>query len=969
MSSSSSINMVSSSGKNYMPGLVSGMDTESLVQSMLSGTQSKIDKQTGLKQQLEWKQDIYRSLITKINTFGDKYFSFYGNSNTNLTSSSLYSTMTGVSSSPNVKITSVSGNAVSNMKIDSITRLATSCTVKSGGTVTGEAVGGVSDLDSFTAGEEYSFSMTVDGVNKTISFTADADKDVTLDRINQALYRNFGTTVGLSRAASDGTMSLVKLDGNGKPTLAQIEKSRRVIIQSTGDMDTVKKLGFGTGFSNKLDYGTSLKNMNFATPLQGDNFEFEINGVTVKGLTRDSTLSDVLSAINGSGAGVKVSYSSTTDSFVMESVNTGEISNITMSQTKGNLLTMMFGANAGAVQSSLFTKDIMNGDADKLDDVRDDLNAGKDLDFVFRVDGQDVTVTLKGKTGSSKYENNQSVLNELNSQLDRKLGTGAVRFYIKKADAGSSDPDKLAITSPKHKVEFTTDNLADGFGGVLGFADGADNLQTDGTPLADTGLHGKIKIGGSVFDLEGTNAGYASTVGGLVQFMKDKLGAANVKYDEGRITISGKASMEITSSDYGTNKNPLQVLFASNEIKISPQMSGSLPELENPPGTNVLNGKINVSYDNGSGTDATLEIDLSTLASYDDLANRIKTATGVDVKYDSSTNQLIMPEDISKRFSISPSGTAGSPGVPDADAQTFLKSAFGEESVTFYAGKNPGRSATTAGQNAILSVNGTEIERNTNIFELDGITIELVGQTAAGDPAINLTTTRDTDKIVDSLKSFADDYNTLIEELNDLLGEETEYKKYAPLTSEQKKEMSDREVELWEEKAKKGLLHNDSNVSSLLSEMRMILYGSVDEAGLALYDIGIEASSNWRDNGKLVVDEEALRSVVATNADSIRKLFTDKEQGIAVKLQNAIKDTANVSSGSPGSMVRYAGTKDVLVTNNTLYQEMKRIKENLSNLNNKYKQEKARYWQQFTSMEKALSSMNSQSSWLTQQFS
>ena len=67
--------------------------------------------------------------------------------------------------------------------------------------------------------------------------------------------------------------------------------------------------------------------MNFATPLQGDRYEFEINGVTIKGLTGDSTLSDVISAINGSNAGVKVSYSSASDKFIMESSSTGEISN------------------------------------------------------------------------------------------------------------------------------------------------------------------------------------------------------------------------------------------------------------------------------------------------------------------------------------------------------------------------------------------------------------------------------------------------------------------------------------------------------------------------------------------------------------------------------------------------------------------------------------------------------------------
>ena len=54
----SSINTVSGNGnKNYVSGLASGMDTESIVKSLLMGTQTKIDKQSGLKQQLEWKQE------------------------------------------------------------------------------------------------------------------------------------------------------------------------------------------------------------------------------------------------------------------------------------------------------------------------------------------------------------------------------------------------------------------------------------------------------------------------------------------------------------------------------------------------------------------------------------------------------------------------------------------------------------------------------------------------------------------------------------------------------------------------------------------------------------------------------------------------------------------------------------------------------------------------------------------------
>ena len=232
-----------------------------------------------------------------------------------------------------------------------------------------------------------------------------------------------------------------------------------------------------------------------------------------------------------------------------------------------------------------------------------------------------------------------------------------------------------------------------------------------------------------------------------------------------------------------------------------------------------------------------------------------------------------------------------------------------------------------------------------------------------------MTTSRDTDKIIDSLKSFVEDYNALVEELNEHLKETANYKKYAPLTDEQKKEMSDKEIELWEEKSKEGLLHNDANITSFLGDMRMVLYSSVEGAGLSLYDIGIETSDNWRDNGKLVIDEDVLKSMAATNPDAICKLFTDRDQGLGIGMQNALKDAANVSSGSPGTMVRYAGTKDVLTTSNTLYEEMKHISETLSNLNTKYQLEKTRYWNQFNAMEQAISNMNSQSSWLTQQFS
>lgn len=52
-----------------LSGISSGMDTDSLVQALMSAQNAKKDKLTGKKQKLEWKQEIWKSLNTKIYDF------------------------------------------------------------------------------------------------------------------------------------------------------------------------------------------------------------------------------------------------------------------------------------------------------------------------------------------------------------------------------------------------------------------------------------------------------------------------------------------------------------------------------------------------------------------------------------------------------------------------------------------------------------------------------------------------------------------------------------------------------------------------------------------------------------------------------------------------------------------------------------------------------------------------------------
>lgn len=966
----SSINTVSGNGnKNYVSGLASGMDTESIVKSLLMGTQTKIDKQSGLKQQLEWKQDIYRDLITKINTFSDKYFSYYGSGDTNLMSQSLFKTMTGISSSGAIKISSVSSNAVSSMNISEIQQLATACSVKSSGNVTGDPKGQEADLNALAEGEN-SFSITLDGVNRTITFTKGATEQDTIDNINQALYRNFGTSVGMKLAdstAEDGSsikvMKLVKLNGNGEATNEAVDSSRRVIIESAGDSrDTIKHMGFSGGFSNKLDYGTSLKNMNFATPLEGNRYEFQINGVTIKGLTGDSTLSDVISAINSSDAGVRVSYSSAADKFIMESSSTGEISNITMSQTYGNLLTTMFGVEATGVQSSLFSQNITSDNSVDFNTIVENLNSGRDQSLTFQVDGEDYTVKLEGKNGVGNYKNAQAVIDAINSKLSREFGSGKVNFSLE------DDPDIagnsfVAVNSSEHSILFTTSNVNDGGADAFGFAENQTNVLGKDTTWDAAGMAGKIKVNGTEVYITGNTTLEKVAVRLQAAITNAVGGNPKVEYKDGRFNITGLTGNvkiegvegDITDADGSIiKKNPVEIMFGKKSIQNVPNIKTVTSNAVTD--TRILKGNLKLTLEDGT-TEVINVNNLSIPKNFADLAAEIQGIVGGGVSVSYTTDGKIQIQGTSKGFNIE--GT-------DTEGKALMNNLFGQDGMTFSSQMT---AQVTAGQNAILTVDGTVIERNSNTFELDGITMELTSEYHDTGTPIRLTTSRDTDKIVDSLKSFVEDYNALVEELNEHLKETANYKKYAPLTDEQKKEMSDKEIELWEEKSKEGLLHNDANITSFLGDMRMVLYSSVEGAGLSLYDIGIETSDNWRDNGKLVIDEDVLKSMAATNPDAICKLFTDRDQGLGIGMQNALKDAANVSSGSPGTMVRYAGTKDVLTTSNTLYEEMKHISETLSNLNTKYQLEKTRYWNQFNAMEQAISNMNSQSSWLTQQFS
>lgn len=341
---------------------------------------------------------------------------------------------------------------------------------------------------------------------------------------------------------------------------------------------------------------------------------------------------------------------------------------------------------------------------------------------------------------------------------------------------------------------------------------------------------------------------------------------------------------------------------------------------------------------------------------------------GVEVNYQNSSDKFV--------FTSKKDGASGKISV-GGDFKNIFGTSFNK----------------TDGQDAIVAVKYAgsdevvEIVRDSNSFKIDGMTISVNGEfgykAGAGgkleldktsDP-VTFDAKVDEDKIVETIKKMVEEYNEIIE----LVGKETGIKPnrdYEPLTSAQKAEMSESEIEAWEEKAKEGLLFNDNDLKGLSNSLRFVV-STADQA--ALKKLGITTSSTASDNGKLSFDESAFRAALKTDPEGIREMFTKERtvdengvatgvNGIAVNMKSAFDKYAKTLGEPKGILIERAGSikSPASITQNSLYKQIEQIDERISDLQDLLEMEQDRYIRQFTALESVIAQMNSQSGWLSQ---
>ena len=272
-----------------------------------------------------------------------------------------------------------------------------------------------------------------------------------------------------------------------------------------------------------------------------------------------------------------------------------------------------------------------------------------------------------------------------------------------------------------------------------------------------------------------------------------------------------------------------------------------------------------------------------------------------------------------------------------------------------------------------IYLNGIKYTGSSNSYSINGlnITAQVVTDTdgkASDANAISITTSTDTQGIYDKIKDFLSQYNSLINEITSLYNADSA-KGYEPLTDDEKDAMSDTEVEKWEQKIKDSLLRRDDNLESLMSAMTSAMSGAVEVNGKKMYlsNFGIKtlgylnAPKNQQNAYHIDGDEDDANS--SGNADKLMTAITsdpdtviDFMQGLASNLYNSVHKKMQTSPLS--SIYTVYNDKEMASEYSDYTDLIKKWEEKLQD-------KEDYYYKKFSSMETALSKLNSQTSSLS----
>jgi flagellar hook-associated protein 2 len=535
-------------------------------------------------------------------------------------------------------------------------------------------------------------------------------------------------------------------------------------------------------------------------------------------------------------------------------------------------------------------------------------------------------------------------------------------------DAKNSLIDITSFTNSNISGQVLTNNSGKtvDLSGLKGFAgSGTDLVAQINSKIASSDLNGQV------------SASYVKEVNGnttaeYVKFTKTTLDTATtVTYNDSSQTVTKSINSGISATSLLTTLG-----FSAKDT------------------TN--DGLISFTLKNGA-TSSNVSLTVSSTSTVQDLINQVNSATSgaVTMNIDDTTGAI--------SFQSKSYGSASNITITNISSTNDIVSKLGI-STTTGKGTDAMVAITAPGQAQVTTT------QSSNQFTLNGVSYNLVGVNESGKSS-NITVTANTDNVVNNIKSFIADYNSVISTINTKLTEKKD-RDYQPLTDSQKESMSETQITAWEAKAKVGILRNDDYLSSLMTQVRGIfssqVYSSYDSKNTntgkvslsfgqyGTNSIGIDTSTDITDGGKLVLqDETKLKDTIKNNLDDFKKLFigtsdyslktnesyvgSEKymEDGIFKRMDTILRDYVAAPGLGEDGTYTLSGSMNIFVNKqydysvtggsgkSTIPDQVYSETLSISKLKTQMSDAETRYYNKFTALETALSKLNSQQSSLT----
>lgn len=290
MSSVSSVSSSSSSSslygtRNVLSGLASGLDTETMIENAVSGYKTKISSLQQDRTTAEWKQEAYRSIITKMAAFNDSYCSY--TSSTNLLSAAFFNkAVTTTANGANADCVSASGKTSSDIQINGIKQLATAARYTVNNLLSGDGSniptieGSEVNLSDMVTTSNISGYMMFNYGGQTISIDFSQTENYSnADELAQAITDKLGEqqiSVGTSSYAASEVIKVTKTDDGRIAFSDALDAGNSVYIDSASS-NIESTLGFTSGEST-----TEFQVTDSTELTSQDSLEDSLSGSTMK---------------------------------------------------------------------------------------------------------------------------------------------------------------------------------------------------------------------------------------------------------------------------------------------------------------------------------------------------------------------------------------------------------------------------------------------------------------------------------------------------------------------------------------------------------------------------------------------------------------------------------------------------------------------------------------------------------------